>query len=175
MKTSLSAPVRPESSNWLISFGDLLTLLVCFFMTGVTFGPLNPANSPINTDNYQKNTDNPSELNSGTTLALMPTKDGQASSVQALFTAGDFDPITGQLSDQARQRFEAVLNQAGTRVEIESCSAHTLNASIALARGYEQSLRRAADGVATRSIAQSSCSSLLQYGPAIIARVVRYG
>ena len=175
MKTSLSAPVRPESSNWLISFGDLLTLLVCFFMTGVTFGPLNPANSSTNSDNYLKNASLPQTLNSGTALALTHSKDGQASSAQALFTAGDFDPITGQLSDQARQRLEAVLNQAGTQVEIESCSAHTPNASIALARTYEQSLRRAADGAVTRSIAQPSCGALLQYGSEIISRIVRHG
>lgn len=175
MKTSLSAPVRPESSNWLISFGDLLTLLVCFFMAGVTYGPLNPANSSAETDTYKLNPNSAAQPNSGTTLAVTQFKDGQARSAQALFMAGDFDPLTGQLSDQARQRFEAVLNQEGTQVQIETCSAHTTNAPIALARGYEQALRRAADGNATRSIAQSDCNALLQYGSEIIARVVHHG
>lgn len=175
MRTSLSTPIRPESSNWLISFGDLLTLLVCFFMTGVSFGPLNPNNSIAKSTTSTSNQNSQVQSDSGITLAPTAPKDGQANSVQALFTAGDFDPTSGQLSDQARQKFEAVLNEQGSKVEIESCSSHSTNASIALARSYEQSLRRAADGAVTRSIAHANCDSLRQFGSEIIARVVHHG
>ena len=59
-----------QNANWMISFGDLLTLLVCFFLVIVQNSLLHPQEvPPISEKNREVITKPTFSLNAGTTLA----------------------------------------------------------------------------------------------------------
>lgn len=133
---------RSIQSNWMLSFGDLLTLLLCFFLSVLSLSPLNPANEnrinvKENQEVIQPKQDQPSVTRSnpgsGTALAKLSTAGGvltpeqkasDSNMLELLLSQDDFEGLGWDLKAESQLR---VKNQViGTaypvrRVTIESC------------------------------------------------------
>lgn len=141
---SLSAlSSRPIESNWLLSFGDLLTLLLAFFISVFSLSPLNPAvRSAKNSERHEQlSTDSRSDKPGfipraipGTALADIgsgarsPTQDVRASKAEHLdiwLSAADFEEGTDELGIRAQARIRTQVIGNSYRVlgiKIQSCS-----------------------------------------------------
>lgn len=114
-------PPPPSSGNWLLSFGDLLTLLLCFFLAIVALGPLNPrAKAPIaeltsgnNINNFPKAQLSALGGRSGTALAHNDLAKqglaGQGARSSLEFGESDFSPLTQLLTPSAIGRLKTDL------------------------------------------------------------------
>jgi len=112
----------PVASAWYLSFGDLLTLLLAFFITTITLSPLNPASG----GRY-------SAAESGTTIALDPlsgsgTRNANiANKTRQLvhfMSSTAFLSHNGDLTPEAQDEIKKLVVAEGYRIEraqIELC------------------------------------------------------
>ena len=122
------------SGSWLISFGDLLTLLLCFFLTIVSFGPLNPkATLPIKGVTSQSNSVTGPEpgvgvgkLGAGTQVAQSRTSSTEnQKELRLVFNVEDFLEPTEKLVPAKVIELQKLIKTDGYsvgRVRLESCS-----------------------------------------------------
>lgn len=140
--SSLRARGRGPNA-WALSFGDLLTLLLCFFLTIVSMSPLNPAvrkaNQALSAQKDEKNVPpskvQPQNSELGPRIAKHVSAEQekgvsdkgplQAEKLEVMdFLAEDFEGESGILSDQAANRLKMLMNQQDSQlisVEIETC------------------------------------------------------
>lgn len=115
---------------WLVSFGDLLTLLLCFFLSIITFGPLGsgPRKLPSNGLDPQvvqskvdlRGTQTARE--SGTMLAI---HDSGSMQIELMLTEADFKKTPFEVNREAWNRLqsEIALDSYGDgAVVVETCS-----------------------------------------------------
>lgn len=123
--------------NWLLTFGDLLTLLLCFFLAIVSFSPLNPSperaeyvkKSAAYDANSQSSSKTGRSLTHGTTLAHV---EGKASGVitrpgveEYWFVEDDFSNRVTDISANKAEEFKssvASTDYSAKQVEIETCN-----------------------------------------------------
>ena len=130
---------RRDTSAWLVTFGDLLTLLLCFFITIVRFSPLgamqnnqasplvNSKAGPVQGTGWAA----PDSQLSGTFLAPSHLKRGLGAGIVAPAMAfrmpvweQDFDLSTDRLNSDAERRFrEALQGLVLAQARIELCTA----------------------------------------------------
>ena len=114
---------------WLISFSDLLTLLLCFFLCLAAFGrfdgTLRQANSKISQDNLNTNgvpNAASSVVTSGGTVVA--NKSIEAGSLQALLTEADFGSDGSEVKSSGQDKLKKLLETVAykpTAVLIETC------------------------------------------------------
>lgn len=163
----ISTMNAPKPALWLVTFGDLLTLLLCFFLTMVTFGPLgNNEKTSTNqgvTAPTAASTQEPQGgsllQDSGTVIANIQSDDSERDlgvrnmapfvrSLRLELRSEDFAADTFVLSKQTQDLLERLLSeaQASTAVSqsqienvlIEVCQ--QAQGSVALEQMMEQAL-----------------------------------
>ena len=96
------------SNVWLLSFGDLVTLLLGFFVAIIAYAmqnPPKPAPKP------------PEAVQPGTTFANIPSGDATLTVRRtARVPEEGFDPVTGELSENWRNTLRAQLNPDDIRI-----------------------------------------------------------
>lgn len=142
MNSASESSGRPIHSNWFLSFGDLLTLLLCFFLTILSFSPLNP-NRELGSVSEKSQTVTAGEslraaggvqnavagtalanLGLGDEKATLPVNASVVEGLRFWFEESDFVGLGWELSEQSAGRLK---NQvvgtayATKRVTIESC------------------------------------------------------
>ena len=116
MHTDSSFFQKPSFNNniWLISFGDLLTLVLCFFISVISISPLNPEIK--------------SKIQSGTQLAHNNKEIERAGAVKKDLTLSisenDLFPLVNKITNEGLERLKKLIpkdtyNIKGIR--IESC------------------------------------------------------
>lgn len=103
---------QPIQFKWMVTFGDLLTLLLCFFLTIVSFSPLNSNNDRPQTQMAVEKQDA-----SGTTIASTSSEEEAdrttASSSGLFFYAEDFVGEVGGLGGDVLNRLTSQLKMPG--------------------------------------------------------------
>lgn len=138
---------RSIHSNWMLSFGDLLTLLLCFFLSILSFSSLNPSNDRAQKHDKVQGVGGPEPIladtegrqtAAGTQLANLEGSDekatlpANASVVNGLrlwFGESDYVGLGWELSEVAIQRLKSQVVRtayAPKRVTIESCLGSTV-------------------------------------------------
>jgi len=115
--------------RWLVTFGDLLTLLLCFFLSIVSFGPLNPTQRVLEEEVTKPDEPiNPvmppeidSEQVSGPTIALT-----NSDTMETLLRFTEQDYVGGGelFTSEASEKMRSELEPEGYEVEsvvVESC------------------------------------------------------
>jgi hypothetical protein len=130
-RTGVSKP----NAIWLISFGDLLTLLLCFFLSIVSFGPLNPHATLPKNELTARSDSTPST----SAYKKTPAGTGFALKTHGRFAAArhfgelklqiaeeEYTDLGGTLSEEAQKRLESAVKSSGYSVlaaSVSSCSA----------------------------------------------------
>lgn len=177
--------VSKPSAIWLISFGDLLTLLLCFFLSIVSFGPLNP-NVELPKSDLTTRTNSsalPAEqkiTRPGTRFALKTHGRFAAArhfgELKLQIAEEEYTDLGGRLYEAAQQRLIKAVKSDSYRVvaaEVSSCSALSSERS-----GWFQSVSRALEmrrqlvdaGISAQAVKVrvlgSNCSGLFGEGNA---------
>lgn len=119
-----------NSGSWLVTFGDLLTLMLCLFVTIVSQSPLNPATeqaqngvSPRSAEQSAKYSRSIVDFQSpGTTLAPSNDVEGVA---ELTFLESDFSGEAGELVEASQKAVKNEVIRAGYDVSaaaISTCS-----------------------------------------------------
>ncbi|MBN8548945.1 MAG: hypothetical protein J0M12_06495 [Deltaproteobacteria bacterium] len=145
--SSSEASGRSIHSNWMLSFGDLLTLLLCFFLSIISFSPLNPAHkSSEKVDKKQGVTKSkehevapaPAQTVDGTQLANLEGSDEKTTllanmsvvdGLRLWLQESDYAGLGWELGEGAAARLKSQVVRtayAPKRVTIESCLESTL-------------------------------------------------
>lgn len=164
---------RPGSSAWLVTFGDLLTLLVCFFITIISHSTFNPA------DGVAEGV----KADSGTAIAILPVETPDSLELSLRFRERDFRANGVRMQVSARRRLKKAVNLEGyalTNGVIESCAKaadHNEEGNWALSVRRAFSLRSqvidaglTAEGVALRFLGES-CGLLKPAGSRALMRL----
>jgi flagellar motor protein MotB len=133
---------RAIHSNWILSFGDLLTLLLCFFLSIISFSPLNPANNvpviveedqPVEQVSTNVLPDAPTGSEPGTALANLTSSDAELtpernrsyfSGLRFWLNESDYSGLGWEPSEEAAKRIKNQVVRTSyqpKRVTIESC------------------------------------------------------
>ncbi|MCO6430370.1 MAG: flagellar motor protein MotB [Deltaproteobacteria bacterium] len=156
MSNTSKRPFDTGSNAWMVSFGDLLTLLLCFFISIISLSPLNPAASSsqdginASSDGTNLPIEAPQQriTSSGTQLAEVNFISGKAGlplgEVVLAFSGKDFSPYGGELLGDGQKAIKSLFAEgsylAGP-VVIESCSTEFVGGSEI---AFEKAARRAA-------------------------------
>ncbi len=107
-----------KRGTWLTSFGDMLTLILCFFLTVVSLGPLNTASARNNEDKLTKN-----KHNLGTTIAKSEEDElrKEISFEETVFSSNPDNQIFG-LSELVNELIDTETYRIKS-VSIETCNA----------------------------------------------------
>lgn len=118
-----------KSSIWIVSFGELLTLLLCFFLLAMSLSPLNPAvrsaRDKSGTIIDKSGTNNATSGAPGTRLAISKIEGGDLTLLQHRFAPGDFDQSSGALSESGLEKAKRIVVPEGydlKRISVEFCS-----------------------------------------------------
>lgn len=149
--------VDPNKANkdtiWIVSFGDLLTLLLCFFLLAISLSPLNPEaikqanrvttrNEEVKSQAHSVDTQ---IADSGTALAKLSLGNGDTALAEYRFTSGDFVSGQDKLTDSGQLRVKSIAIPAGyvmKRATAETCvDSGELELSAAEDLAFRQSLR----------------------------------
>ncbi len=107
----LTEEVGTFSSNpWLITFGDMLTLLLCFFLCFVTFGPLQ-------TKSLQDTHSSPS---SGIDLAKHMIEPAVAPEILTELAPADFGDSQEMLNPVGQEKIKSAVHREGYDLELLS-------------------------------------------------------
>ena len=97
------------SNVWLLSFGDLVTLLLGFFVAIIAYAMQNPPKPPPAVP--------PQEAYSGTTLAVIPAKDAEVTVRRTVILPEEaFDSESGELLDKWRNMLKMNINAEEIRI-----------------------------------------------------------
>lgn len=140
---------KQQKNLWLVSFGDLLTLMLCFFLSLVAYGHVKPASSgpdvaSTNCNDRQSDPNcvasNPEKVD-GTSLANYQISSTSAGETLIFnFNENDFEAETGQLKLMAYDRVKTVVETkeyVPKTVFVEVCS------TVGSDGGWFDSLKRA--------------------------------
>lgn len=165
----------PTSNTvWMISFGDLLTLLVCFFMAMMQFG--SNAKSSIILDKTALKGDFGGSKISGTRIADPTSKSSGGArypTVMNEFVAveSDFPEDSSAVNAFTKERLMSESWVSDAQVEVEACAVGS--GSWQVARERALAIRAAVlesgvqPGQVTLRIVGSDCESLKTYSPVI--------
>lgn len=112
-----------DQPGWLVSFGDLITLLLCFFICLVSFSPINPANSSntaVQGDNSESNNQHTDTEDSGTAIADTLPHSGKN---KILLFEQDFAIETGSLVPSALLALKKGMVREGYEIDQAMISA----------------------------------------------------
>lgn len=117
-----------QSAIWIVSFGDLLTLLLCFFLLALSLSPLNPAvrRTINNSETYldKSVTTKASSAAPGTPLANSKIEGGDLTLLKYDFAPEDFLEPSGALSASGLEKAKRIVVPGGWKVRsvsIELC------------------------------------------------------
>ena len=142
-ETSPQTPQRQRPNLWLVTFGDLLTLLLCLFIAVARLGPLGqdekmPSDSNVTQSEnaYSANSNTaPTDPHSGTNLAQKEANRSspEAGSEHLKLVETEFDSGALELTEEAHQRVLTFLGafkpQQIARLRLETCNAVGLGQS----------------------------------------------
>ncbi|RMG42260.1 MAG: hypothetical protein D6719_06870 [Candidatus Dadabacteria bacterium] len=124
-----------DTQRWLVTFGDLLTLLLVFFLSIISFG--NFGSPRITSNNYasaHKNFKNPVRKEflqrpgqTGITIAHLTDRDSPDGEVRIVFKETDFESQSGVLLKKARKHLKKKVVTAAYLTEqavVEACRAN---------------------------------------------------
>ncbi|MCB0311063.1 MAG: hypothetical protein KDD42_07500, partial [Bdellovibrionales bacterium] len=181
---------KPRPNTWLVSFGDLLTLLVCFFIAILSASPMNPANSTsassVSAQNYDEKVRrwlrSTSRLRSGTTLANYTDETGPNSDLIKLrIDLGNQSFLQNgvTLEPKTRRQLKRVIALQGYELQTAAISSCSTEGGAALEKAWFVSMDRALEvrrqmidtGVANKRIELEVVGPFCQAGQFDGARV----
>ncbi|NLF25097.1 MAG: hypothetical protein GX589_05495 [Deltaproteobacteria bacterium] len=122
--------IRPGTSSlWLVSFGDLLTLMLCFFLSLIAFGPLNrgfqmeSAKLTLETRKAIQVLKVPRELARQPGITIAFSRDGKPS-LKIAFGEEDFQKEREELLPTVLERMVSIVKSVQydiSEVKIEAC------------------------------------------------------
>lgn len=117
MRTSLRKPVAedgaPSTAIWLLSFGDLLTLLLCFFLALVATGELQLGQAKVSTGEEGRSANKGGTGSPGTSIA-----NDQQEGVELSVTKSDLGTLATQTS---LVELQSVIRERGGKATIHAC------------------------------------------------------
>jgi hypothetical protein len=119
VRVSPHAMADTQTNNWLLSFGDLLTLILCIFLVLVSTGFFTIGQEPNESIHEKTSPVDPSTL-AGSGGKSLATLTEEPAVEEQLLTAADFND-DGQIQRGGIREWLEVHDQVGNLVRVESC------------------------------------------------------
>ena len=109
-----------STQSWLISFGDLLTLVLCFFIAEVSFQK--PSNSSNQLNNYSQNSTN-FQAGTGVALTSDDNKDNEVEILSdGIYVKKSVQKLTLNSLPRSSKEWGRVLTSLPQEVSVTACS-----------------------------------------------------